>query len=114
MNDLINRENYSLGYFKVSDGIKKSTDKKSLIITVTNGNPIYLYTADRKGWMSMPEEFDNKYLNDKIKQGAVALTGEKHWIDTDKSRMLFNDAMKNYRVIENNDDYFLIDLTKKN
>ncbi len=107
------KENLNQTYFALASDIKKTTLKDDLIITVCDGNPIYLYTADRKGWISAPNQFDEKYLNDRIKEGAKILTGDKKWINTDKSKELFLEAVNHYKVIEDNDRFFIIDLTQK-
>lgn len=112
VNGLMKMENLYLPYFTIAKEVKKVSGKNDLIITLCDGNPIYLYTADRKGWISAREQFDNEYLEQRIKEGAKLFTGEKRWIESDKSKFLFAQVLQKYSVIENNNEYFLIDLRK--
>lgn len=112
--ELFNEENPNLTYFKIGEQVKKFTNKNELIITVCDGNPIYLHTADRKGWLAMPEQFDTLYLNNRIKEGAKIITGEKGQLKSDKSKQLFSELTAQFKVIENNELYYIVDLTMRN
>lgn len=100
-------------YFRIANELKMITSKDDLIITVNNGNPVYLYTADRKGWISAPEEFTDEYMQTRIKEGAKIITGLKEWLKSDKSISLLNDIINKYKVIENNKEYFIVELKEK-
>ena len=95
------------------DNWKIFPDKKDMIITVCDGNPILLYSANRRGWISSPVEFDSSYLHQREKEGAKIITGEKRWVKDGKSNELFIYLLQHYKIIVNNDDYFIIDLTKR-
>lgn len=94
----------------MSDEIKKSSDKKDLIITVCNGDPLFLYRADRKGWAVNPDKLNKENVKDKKDKGAKLIAGEKSNIENDEEKKNFEELKKQYKVIADNDDYFILKL----
>ncbi|MBP9096925.1 MAG: glycosyltransferase family 39 protein, partial [Ignavibacteria bacterium] len=96
--------------FKMSEEIKKSSDKNDLIITVCNGDPLFLYRADRKGWVVNPDKIDLNNIKAKQKEGAKLISGEKSVLESDEEKKNFEELKKQYKVIADNEDYFILKL----
>jgi hypothetical protein len=94
----------------MSDEIKNSSDKNDLIITVCNGDPLFLYRADRKGWVLNPDKMNIRNIQEIQKQGAKIISGEKSVLESDEEKKNFEELKKQYKVITDNEDYFIIKL----
>lgn len=70
-------ETYDSNVFKIADAVKKDSDDNDLIVTVCDGNPVYLYISQRKGWTVVPQNIDEDYLKEKCANGVKLLTAEK-------------------------------------
>lgn len=103
-------ENYDSPIFKMSREIRSVTGKNDLIITVCDGNPVYLYLSDRKGWFARPDEIDDKYIYARESDGAVLIAGMKSFFETASGKENLKNLIGKYKVIKNNDDYFVIKL----
>ena len=96
--------------FKMSDEIKKASAPNDLIITVCNGDPLFLYRADRKGWAVNPDKMNSENIKDKKDKGAKIISGEKSVLENDEEKKNFEELKKHYQVITDNDDYFILKL----
>lgn len=56
--NLMRGEDPNSTVFSMTDEVKKVSDKNDLIITLCDGNPVYLYLADRKGWYVTESSFE--------------------------------------------------------
>jgi hypothetical protein len=91
-------ENWNLS-FNTND-IRTVSDKTDLIITVSNGDPVYLYHCERKGWTVLPENLDEDYLSQRIKDGAKYLTGEKNRFEGPKSKYNLASIFEKFKIIK--------------
>ena len=107
--NLYSNEDYNSPLFKMALDIDKASAKNDLIITVCNGDPVFLYRADRKGWIVTPGNISVENIKDKQSRGAKLLAGDKTYFD-DNSRKDLEELKKNYKVIEDNKDYFILRL----
>jgi len=96
--------------FTMSNEIKKYTAKNDLIVTLCDGNPVYLYLADRKGWFIVPSNFEIKNIEKLKILGAKYITGEKLFLKTSENFAVLDSLKNNYRVVKNEESYFLISL----
>jgi len=103
-------ENWDSNVFKIAETVKSKFDKKDLIITVSNGDPVYLYFCDRKGWTVNPEDLNENSLLTRINLGAKWLAGEKNKFESEKSKENLSNIFQKYQIIINNDDYFIVKL----
>lgn len=103
-------EKYDSPLFKLTNEIKSITNKNDLIITVCDGNPVYLYLSDRKGWFARPDKIDNEYITAKRSDGGVLIAGEKNYFESPNSKENLKNVIGKYTVITNNEDYFVIKL----
>jgi hypothetical protein len=87
--------------------ISKPLDK---IITVGDGNPVYLYHSHRFGWTAMPQQLDSGYISDRRKEGAKFIAGEKIIFERNNSVDKIDYLLKNYKVIKDEKDYIIVDL----
>ena len=101
-------ENPDSSVFKMANDIKLVTQKNDLIITVCDGNPVYLYHADRKGWVAPPGVLDEKFINEHIKDGAKVLAGEKSFFEGGKLPDSLLKILNKYKIIHNDERYFVV------
>ncbi|MGH2575781.1 MAG: ArnT family glycosyltransferase [Ignavibacteria bacterium] len=104
-------ERWDSPVFKIANDVKAITPKNDLIITVSNGNPVYLYHCDRKGWTALPQHLDIKHIESLKKEGAKWLTGEKGSFVQENSLENLNKILSNYKIRKNNNNYFIVELT---
>lgn len=104
-------ENPDSSVFKMANDIKQVTQKNDLIITVCDGNPVYLYHADRKGWVTPPGVLDDKYIDARIKDGAKLIAGEKSFFEGGTIPDGLNKTLGKYKIIHNDDHYFVVVLS---
>jgi hypothetical protein len=94
--------------FSMAEEIKKVSDKDDLIITLCDGNPVYLYLADRKGWYVTESSFKINEIEKLKEHGAKYVTGEKSFLKSKDDPDMLENLKKNYKTIEDNERYFLI------
>jgi len=94
--------------YKLTNEVKNIIPKNDLIVTVSNGNPVYLYQSDRKGWVNYTGAINKEYL-DKIKEeGGSYIIGEKKEFKDYPGKLDL--LIKNYENIVSNEEYFVIKL----
>jgi len=101
-------ENNDNPIFSNAEEIQKSTKKEDLIITVCDGNPVYLYIYDRKGWVLTPDRMNYDSVFELKKTGAKCLTGALSIINTPERKMnldILKEKFGNYKITK---DYFEI------
>ena len=103
-------ETYDSNLFKIANDVQTISEKKDMIITVCNADPIYLYRCDRKGWYALPDWIDSSYLAQKKLEGAKLLVGDKSFIKTSSEQQKLNYAMSKYKVLKNEEGYFIVEL----
>lgn len=112
MINFMDKEDSKAQIFELSKTIKEKTNNEDLIITVTNGNPVALYHMHRKGWTAFTSQLDEKYINEKIEEGADYIAGEKGELQNEAEFEKIGEIMSNYEVVENTDGFYIIKLTK--
>jgi hypothetical protein len=112
VSNFLTRETYDGTDFKIANGVKLNSLKDDLIITVSNNSPIYLYLCERKGWATVPEAVDSLYIAGKIEEGAKLLAGDKSYFVSARGMQNMERAMKNFPVLKDDKDYFLINLQR--
>lgn len=110
LSNFYKNEDINSGLFRISDAIKRSSDKKDLIITVCNGDPLYLYRADRKGWTLSPYALNAESINSKKEKGAKYVIGEKSNFENDEMKANFEKLKKDYKTVADNEDFFILQL----
>ncbi len=92
--------------------VRQVTPADDRIITVSNGNPVYLYHSHRFGWTAMPQQLDSAFISKRINEGAKWLTGEKNIFAENHQTGKLDFLLQKYTVIKNESSYFIIDLRK--
>lgn len=110
MANFMKSESWDSPIFKIAEDIKNLSKPDDLIITVGNGNPVYLYQSHRNGWTAMPQQLDNNFLAEKIQQGAKFLVGEKNIFAQNNSPDKLENLLSNYKILKNDNDYIIIKL----
>lgn len=106
----LNGEQWDSPVLKIGNAMKERTPPEDLIITVSDGNPVYLYQSHRRGWTSRPEQLDLKFIEEKKLEGAKWLTGEKEFFIRANVTAKLDNILKNYKIYKNENDYFIVKL----
>lgn len=113
MSNFMKSEDYNSTIFKFSDDIKQNVNEDDLVIYPSDGNPTLLYLSNRRGWISNPDYLTDEYINDKIEKGAGYIVSEKKVFVTENQKENLKNIMKNYKILINNDEYFITSLKSK-
>jgi len=105
-----NGEDPDSAVLKIGREIQYVSDPQDKIITVGDGNPVYLYHAQRFGWTAMPQQIDSLFIEAKKKEGAKFITGEKVIFERNNSVEKLSFLLQNYRVIKNEPEYIIVAL----
>ncbi len=98
--------------FVMVDDIKRTSNRDDLIITLCDGNPVYLYLADRKGWYVTESSFKISEIEKLKKRGAKYIAGEKSFIKSKNELDVLKNMESDYKTISDNEKYFLIKLSE--
>jgi hypothetical protein len=101
-------EDLNSPFFLFTDKVKQLTEKNDKIISVSEGNPLYLYTMERKGWITISDNLNNEYLVEMKNKGAKYLAGEKKYFKNFEQKL--GEIQSNYKICFNNNYGFLISL----
>jgi hypothetical protein len=96
--------------FKIAGDVKSNSIPTDLIITVSNGDPVYLYHCERKGWTVTPENLDKEFLTQKIREGAVLLAAENNKFAGKMANENLSYVLSNYKILKNESGYFIVKL----
>lgn len=113
MANFMKSETWDSPVLKIGKDVQSVSQKNDLILTVSNGNPVYLYHAHRNGWNVMPEQLDSAFITTRFIGGAKYLAGEKNMFNTANSQDKLNYILTNYVIVKNEPDYFVVILWKK-
>lgn len=105
-----NGESYDSPVIKIGRDVQSVTKADDKIITVGDGNPVYLYHAHRFGWIALPRQIDSIYINERKKEGAKLIAGEKDIFIRNNSADKMEYLLKNYKVIKNEPEYIIINI----
>ncbi len=97
---------------KIGKDVEKLTPQSDKIITVSNGNPVYLYHSHRFGWTAMPQQLDSVFISKRVSEGAKWLAGEKNIFAENQETGKLNLLLRKYNILKNEPSYFIIDLRK--
>ncbi len=103
-----NGENPDSPVLKIGQEIQSVSNLKDKIITIGDGNPVYLYHSHRFGWTAMPKQIDSLYIAERKKDGAKFIAGEKEVFQRNKSAEKLSFLLKNYKVIKDEADHFVV------
>ncbi len=103
-------ETYDSPLFKMSDDLQKLSGKNDLVISASNGDPIFLYAPKRKGWSAHPDAISKEFLEEKKTHGAKFLYGYKSVLESDENKKKFENFKKDYTVLKDNEEYFIFKL----
>jgi len=95
--------------FEIAQIIKASIPQNSLIVTTTGGDPTILYLSEKKGWIPSPNQIDQVYLTDRVKDGAKYLVGGYNFVQAYQLSMEEADKKKIKQVISQL-DYKIVDI----
>lgn len=102
--NLIGKETIEENFAELMKQVKMNSGENDLVVSVSEGNPLYLYNADRKGWKVGYGEFNEKTIDSLRSQGAQLLYGEQHWLSkTDADKNFLN----KYQPVFVNDKIFV-------
>ena len=104
------QENTNSAIFELSKNNKSNSAKNDLIITVSDGNPVYLYNADRKGWVCNSQDVNKNYLNDKKSKGAKYLIADKTFLKDKINSEGFAETVKIFKPVVNNEYFIILEL----
>ena len=110
LHNFYKQENKESAIFKLSDEVKAKTDFNDLVITVSEGNPVYLYNFDRHGWVCFTADINEAYIKEKIKNGAKYLTADKTYLKEKFNKEEISETLSKYQTITNNELYLIIKL----
>jgi 4-amino-4-deoxy-L-arabinose transferase-like glycosyltransferase len=103
--------------FELAQVINQTIPKNSLIIATTGGDPTILYLSEKKGWIPSPNEINQEYLADRIKDGAKYLVGGYNFVQAYQLSMKESDQKKIREIVSqrsnqivNNQKFFLVKL----
>lgn len=105
-----NSENLSQPLFKIAADVQSVSKPDDKIITIGDGNPVYLYNSHRFGWTAMPQQLDSLFIDARVKEGAKLIAGEKNVFIRNSSAGKIDFLLNNYKVIKNEPDYIIIGL----
>jgi 4-amino-4-deoxy-L-arabinose transferase-like glycosyltransferase len=103
-------ENRDSQVFKISHDIRQLTSPDDLIITVSNGNTVYLYHCSRRGWTALPQKLNIEYITNLKNDGAKWLTGEKSIFTQENSLENLHSILRNFEIYKDETDYFIVKL----
>lgn len=106
----LNGENPDSVVLKIGNDVRSMTSPNDKIITVSNGNPVYLYHSHRKGWTGLPQALDSNYIEKRKTEGAKWIAGEKEIFEKEDSMNKLENLLNRYKVIKNEKDYFIVKL----
>lgn len=75
---IFNGERYDAPLFALSKSVQQIIPENDLVIALSNGNPVVLYNAGRKGWNCSVADIHNAYFEKKKSEGARYFIGEKN------------------------------------
>jgi 4-amino-4-deoxy-L-arabinose transferase-like glycosyltransferase len=104
-------ENKNSPIFEMTDEIKSISSKNDLIVTLCDGNPVYLYLADRKGWFIIPPHFSIDEVTKLKSEGARYVIGEKSFLKSEENKEALEELAARFMMIKNNSNYFILKLT---
>jgi len=104
------QENKNSAIFELSEKIQSVSDKSDLIITVSEGNPVFLYNANRKGWVCNMQDVNKNYLNEKKSKGAKYLLADKTFLKDKINPGSFAEVIKIFKTVSDNDKFIILEL----
>ncbi len=110
MANFMRGENKNDAIFKLTDEVKSVSQKSDLIVTFCDGNPVYLYLSDRKGWFVTPGGFNYEEITKLKNDGAKYLIGEKSFLKSQSELNNLAGIDKRFKAILDNESYFIIKL----
>lgn len=105
---IFNGERYDTPLFALADAVKHFTEKDDLVIALSEGNPVVLYNAGRKGWNCNVSDINNAYLQEKKKEGARYVIGEKSNLSGNEAELNF--LRDNYEIIAESEEFVIVRL----
>jgi 4-amino-4-deoxy-L-arabinose transferase-like glycosyltransferase len=103
-------ENKNSPIFEMTGKVKSVSAKNDLIVTLCDGSPVYLYLSNRKGWFIVPQRFNVNEMSRLKNEGAKYVMGEKSFLKSEENNKALEELTGRYRVIENNNNYFILKL----
>lgn len=98
--------------YRLSEKVRELTEKDSLVVTVTDGDPTILYLSKRKGWVSNPDNVGEPVFDSLVQQGAGYVAGVYWRFDRpdEKERLEWLLRSGKYRVVFDDGDIFIVKL----
>lgn len=103
-----NGESFDAPAILMGKEIQTVTTPGDKIITVSNGNPVYLYHARRFGWAPATGQIDSAYIAERKKEGAKIIAAEKNVFMESNSADKIDYLLKNFRTIKNEEKYIIV------
>ncbi|MFA6468721.1 MAG: glycosyltransferase family 39 protein [Bacteroidota bacterium] len=107
---VFNGEQIESTMFQLAESVKAKTPNESLIITVSEGNPVLLYNCCRKGWTCSPGTLNEDYLNERRSDNAKYIVAEKEVFVRNHQEQLMQKLLMSNTVVDDTDGYFIIAL----
>jgi hypothetical protein len=104
-------EDVKSSLFKLAEAVQKHTLPGDLVVAVDEGDPVYLYRANRKGWHGFPGSITRDYLQERAALGAEYLIGDKGAFARTGQDSSLKFLLDRYTHAVNEDDYFILNIT---
>lgn len=110
LNRFYNSENDAAILYELTNTVQTFTGINDKIITIGDGNPVYLYHSHRFGWTALPMQINTEYVDMMRRKGATYIAGEKNIFLVNNSLKNLNFLLENYKIIKNETGYFIVDI----
>lgn len=105
-----NSERYDIPLFALSTSVQQIIPENDLVIALSNGNPVVLYNAGRKGWNCSTGEINESYFEEKKRLGARYFIGEKNLFFENGAEQQLDFIRNRYEVIIDSAEYLIVRL----
>jgi len=107
---LYSSEDYNAAYFQMSDEVKKISAANELIITVSDHNPLILYTCQRKGWAVNPQDLTDEFLKEKKSFRFNVIAAEKQYFKPAEDSNKLSELKAKFKVYKETNDYIVFSI----
>ena len=108
--DRLRRENPDSALARLAAAVKTETREDDLLLAVTTDNPLVLYRCERKGWSAAPQRLEPAFLEEKRRQGADYLVGERSAFATGAALEHLDRLLRRFAVVRDAEGYFVLRL----
>jgi len=96
--------------FLLASAVQEHSSAQDLVVTVSDGDPVYLYLSHRKGWHGFVNNLSVEFLKQKADLGARYLVGEKETFERNDQERNLAFLLSYYKGVVETDAYFVLDI----